>query len=135
MMILDAIRKAEKNTSGEIRIYIETKNPLVNTLERAAEVFSNLKMSHTHHRNGVLIYLATVHREVALWGDEGIHEKLGKEYWEQEVKLMMHNFKNKSLALGLVKCIEDIGMALAEKFPYISSEDKNELPDEIVFGK
>lgn len=133
--IVQAIRAAEVNTSGEIRVYIESKNPLINPLERAARVFTKLKMEKTHHRNGVLLYLASKHKEVALFGDEGIYKTLGEEYWNCEVNEMLKLFKEKKLADGIVLCINHVGKSLSEKFPYIPTEDKNELPDEIVFGK
>ena len=133
--IIEAIRNAEKRTSGEVRIFIESKNPLVDPLERAAVIFAKLKMEETDHRNAVLLYIATKHRELALYGDKGIHEKVGTEYWQREINLMMKNFREHHLADGIVNCIRDIGETLAEKFPYIPTEDKNELPDEIVFGK
>ena len=133
--IVSAIRQAEKRTSGEVRIFIETKNPLVDPLERAAYIFSKLKMEETDHRNAVLLYMATKHKELALYGDKGIHEKVGTAYWQQEVKMMMQHFSENHLVDGIVKCLNDIGETLAEKFPYIPTEDKNELPDEIIFGK
>src|SRR5690606_22415407 len=114
--IVNAIRLAEVNTSGEIRVYLETKNPLVNPLERAAEVFANLKMDKTQHRNGVLLYLATKHKEVALYGDEGIYKSLGEQYWNVEVNQMMQLFKENKLADGITLCIQHIGDALSEKF-------------------
>jgi len=133
--IIEAIRNAEKRTSGEVRIFIEPKNPLVDTLERAASIFFKLEMDETDHRNAVLLYIATKHKELALFGDKGIHEKVGKEYWEKEVQEMLQNFRNNNLVDGIVNCITHIGETLSEKFPYIPTEDKNELPDEIIFGK
>ena len=133
--IVSAIREAEKRTSGEVRIFIETKNPLVDPLERAALIFSKLKMEETDHRNAVLLYIATKHRELALYGDKGIHEKVGTDYWQNEVKMMLKHFSENHLVEGIVKCLKDVGETLAEKFPYIPTEDKNELPDEIIFGK
>ncbi len=133
--IIEAIRNGEKRTSGEIRIYVESKNPLVDPLERAALIFYKLEMDETHHQNGVLLYIATKHKELALYGDKGIHEQVGTAYWENEVKSMLHNFKNNNLVDGIIHCITHIGETLCEKFPYIATEDKNELPDDIVFGK
>ena len=133
--IVNAIRNAEKRTSGEIRVYIEPKNPLVDPLERAALIFSKLKMEETDHRNAVLLYIATAHKELALYGDKGIHEKVGTVYWEKAVQEMLKDFKDESLAHGIVNCIGHIGETLSEKFPYNATEDKNELPDEIIFGK
>ncbi|CAN5891151.1 TPM domain-containing protein [soil metagenome] len=133
--IVEAVRNAEKRTSGEVRVFIESKNPLVEPLERAAIIFSKLKMEETDHRNGVLLYIASKHKELALYGDKGIHEKVGSAYWETEVQAMLQYFKNDNLVDGMINCITHIGEALAEKFPYNPTEDKNELPDDIVFGK
>jgi uncharacterized membrane protein len=133
--IVEAIRLAEKETSGEIRVYVESKNPLVDTLERAAEIFAQLKMQETAQRNAVLLYIATEHRELALFADEGIYQKVGKEFWQDAVKEMITHFKGEKISHGMAECIKKIGATLKEKFPYDASTDKNELPDDIVFGK
>src|SRR6476620_7632899 len=83
--IVEAIRMAERETSGEIRIYVEAKNPFVNPVDRAAEVFFKLKMENTEHRNAVLLYIAMKHQELALFADEGIYRKAGAEYWDNAV--------------------------------------------------
>jgi uncharacterized membrane protein len=133
--IVSAIRTSEQRTSGEIRIYIEAKNPYVNPMERAVEVFAKLKMEQTEHRNGVLLYIAHKHHELALFGDAGIYEKAGKEFWDEEVKKMLANFKENLLPEGIIQCVLNIGETLHAAFPYDRTEDKNELPDDIVFGK
>jgi len=133
--IVEAIRLAERETSGEIRIYVESKNPFVDPLDRAAEIFFKLKMQETDHRNAVLLYIAMDHHELALFADEGIYQKAGKEYWDAEVKMMIANFTKDNISKGIAQCIKEIGETLKEKFPYIPTEDKNELPDDIVFGK
>jgi uncharacterized membrane protein len=135
LRIVDAIRACEKQTSGEIRVFVESKNPLMDPVERAKEVFFNLKMQETDHRNGVLLYMATKHKEVALFGDEGIYKAAGADYWNGEVRKMISRFKNEQIVDGVVKCVREVGETLKEKFPYIPTEDKNELPDDIVFGK
>jgi uncharacterized membrane protein len=135
LRIVDAIRSCEKQTSGEIRVFVESKNPLMDPVERAKEVFFNLKMQETDHRNGVLLYMATKHKEIALFGDEGIYKATGADYWNGEVRKMISRFKNEQIVDGVVKCVREVGETLKEKFPYIPTEDKNELPDDIVFGK
>jgi uncharacterized membrane protein len=135
LRIVNAIRSCEKQTSGEIRVFVESKNPLVNPVERAAVIFFKLKMEETDHRNGVLLYLAVKDREVALFGDEGIYKATGAAYWDEEVRKMIDQFKQEHLVDGMVQCIKEVGETLKEKFPYIPTEDKNELPDDIVFGK
>ena len=132
--IVDAIRHAEKETSGEIRIFIESKNPFVDPIDRAAEIFFKLKMQDTEHRNAVLLYIAMKHQELALFGDEGIYKKAGADYWNAAVKKMISQFTKDNMSNGIEQCIRQIGETLKEKFPYSATDDKNELPDEIVFG-
>jgi uncharacterized membrane protein len=134
-LIVDAIRNAELKTSGEVRVYIESKNPLVSQLERAKEVFYDLKMDKTKDRNAVLIYLAVKHKEVAIFADEGIYSLCGTKFWNDEVKKMISDFEKTNIVKGIKECVTDIGNTLKEKFPYNEVHDKNELPDEIVFGK
>lgn len=135
LRIVDAIRHAEKLTSGEVRVYVESKNSYVDPMDRAAEIFYNLKMDKTDHRNAVLFYIATKHKELALFGDEGIYKATGAGFWNMAVRNMLSEFEGDDITSGIVKCIHTIGNTLAEKFPYDKTEDKNELPDEIVFGR
>ena len=133
--IVEAIRMAEKETSGEIRIYVESKNPFMDAIDRAAQIFFKLKMQETDHRNAVLLYIAMKDHELALFADEGIYQKAGAEYWNAAVKNMITQFTKENISNGIEQCVRQIGETLKEKFPYIPTEDKNELPDEIVFGK
>jgi len=133
--IVEAIRLAEKETSGEVRVFIESKNPFVDPIDRAAEIFFKLKMQETQHRNAVIVYMATKHKELALFADEGIYKAVGAEYWNDAVKNMLARISSDSICEGLVQCILQIGQTLKEKFPYSPTDDKNELPDEIVFGR
>ena len=134
-LIVEAIQKAEQRTSGEVRIFVESRCRFVDAIDRAAEIFFQLGMDKTEARNGSLIYVAVKDHQVAVFGDEGIHQKVGQKYWEEEVKKMLVAFREHHLADGLLLCIADIGQALHQHFPYDRDTDKNELPDEIVFGK
>jgi uncharacterized membrane protein len=133
--LVDAIQKAELQTSGEVRIFVESKCRYVDALDRAKEIFFNLKMNETAERNGTLIYVAVKDKQAAVLGDEGIHQKVGQKYWEDVVNKMLMQFRNQKLADGICQGIHDLGEALKFYFPYNSSTDKNELPDEIVFGR
>ena len=133
--IVEAIRLAEKATSGEIRIYVESKNPFVDAIDRAAEIFYKLKMQKTEHRNAVLLYIAMDHQELALFADEGIYQKAGAEYWNKAVAEMIGKFSKVNISNGIEECVRMIGQTLQEKFPYDATTNKNELPDDIVFGK
>lgn len=133
--LVEAIQKAEQQTSGEVRIFVESKCRYVDALDRAQEIFFSLKMNETELRNGTLIYVAVKDKQAAVFGDEGIHQKVGQKYWEEEVKKMLSHFRNQKLVDGICQGIYDLGEALKLYFPYNSDTDKNELPDEIVFGR
>lgn len=133
--IVAAVRDAEQQTSGEIRVFVESRCRFVDPLDRAAEVFWLLKMEDTDARNAVLVYLAVKDRQMALFGDKGIHEKVGDEFWNRQVNQIISQFRKEGLADAIVKMIGDIGAALKYHFPYNRETDVNELPDDIVFGR
>jgi len=133
-LIEKAIGEAERQTSGEIRIYIESRCSYLNAVDRAVELFEEMGMIETAERNGVLIYLAMKDHQLAVIGDKGIHEKVGNVFWDEEVKKMISEFRSNRLADGVIHLIEDIGQALKHYFPY-TENDKNELPDQLLFGK
>ena len=132
--IVNAIRAAEKRTSGEIRLVVESRCSYVDPVHRAAEVFFGLQMDKTADRNGVLLYIAMKDHQLAVFGDEGIHQKVGTAFWNEEVKKMLASFGKQHYAEGIVQIVTEIGNALVHHFPY-ESEDRNELPDDIVFGR
>jgi uncharacterized membrane protein len=132
--IVAAIRNAERRTSGEIRVYLESKCRYVNPIDRAAELFFGLRMEQTAQRNAVLVYVAFQDHQFAIFADQGIYTALGSDYWDHEARKMLQHFRQHDYADGLVAVIADIGEALAEHFPYDRQNDKNELPDDIVFG-
>lgn len=133
--IVDAIRNTEQQSSGEIRVFIESRCRFVDPLDRAAEIFWNLKMDHTVYRNSVLLYVAVKDHQFAIFADKGIHEKLGNEFWQKEVNLMSRHFRENHYLEAILNVINDTGQALHAHFPYDPNTDKNELPDDIVFGK
>ena len=133
--IVEAIRNAEQQTSGEVRVFIESRCRFVDPLDRAAEIFWNLKMDHTVYRNSVLLYVAVKDHQFAIFADTGIHEKLGNEFWQKEVSMMSRHFKENHYLEAILYVISDIGQALHLHFPYDPTADKNELPDDLVFGK
>jgi uncharacterized membrane protein len=134
-LIVEAVQNAERRTSGEIRVFVEHRCRYVNAIDRAIEIFENLQMHQTQLRNAVLVYVAIKDRQLAVFGDEGIHKKVGNEYWAAEVVKMIHAFNRENIAQGIAQCVKNIGEALCTHFPYDKDTDKNELPDDIVFGK
>lgn len=133
--ITEAIRKAERMTSGEVRVFVESRCSYMDAVDRAAELFFRLEMDETDDHNAVLVYVAMDDRQLAVVGDAGIHQRVGNEYWNEEIQKMISNFDRHNYAAGLVEIINDIGQALTKHFPFNNDTDKNELPDDIVFGK
>ena len=132
--MVQAIRFAEKQTSGEVRLFVESHCSYIQPIDRAKELFAELKMTATKDRNGVLLYFAMKDRQMAIWGDEGIHQKMGQGFWEKEVAKILADFKREHFVDGICNMIQAVGEALKKNFPY-ASDDKNELDDTIVFGK
>jgi len=135
LQIVETVRKAERRTSGEVRVFVESRCSYMDAIDRAKEIFSELKMNETDDRNAVLLYVALKDKQLAVFGDEGIHGKLGNDYWNAEVKKMIDKFNKENYAEGIKEVVKDIGEALTQFFPYNNDTDKNELPDDIVFGK
>ena len=134
--VVAAIRQAELRTSGEIRIFIEQHCSYMDAISRAIELFTTLGMEQTEERNAVLVYVAIKDKQFAIYGDEEIYQKAGgPHFWERAGGILQAGLRSGDLAGGLVACIEALGSALATHFPYRADVDKNELPDEIVFGK
>jgi uncharacterized membrane protein len=131
--IVDAIGKAEKNTSGEIRVHIE-KETSIAAIDRAMEVFRNLNMENTQERNGVIIYVAVKSKQFAIYGDKGINEKVADDFWNCTKDAMQNHFKNGNFKQGLIDGILNAGEQLKKHFPYADG-DTDELSNEISIGE
>ncbi|MGM0375148.1 MAG: TPM domain-containing protein [Bacteroidota bacterium] len=131
--ITDAIKEAELNTSGEIRVHIEKKCP-EDVLDRAAFWFRKLKMHKTEKRNGVLFYLALKDHKFAIIGDAGINAVVPEGFWDNIKDTMAGHFKEGEFTRGISEGILMSGEQLKKHFPY-QSDDVNELSDDISFGK
>lgn len=133
-LLVQAIQQAEQGTSGEIRIFVEHHCPYPDPMQRAQEIFQANGMYRTAQRNAVLIYVATKDRKYALLGDEGIHQRVGNEFWDQVAEDMLKHFKNKDLVKGLESTVAHVGTALKKYFP-ANERNPNELSDEILEGQ
>lgn len=129
--MVNAIREAEKNTSGEIRIHIENRCKK-EVLDRASEVFAELKMHKTAMRNGVLVYIALEDKKLAILGDAGINTKVPSDFWDGIKNQMVEKFKAGQVTEGISEAVLKVGESLKAYFPY-QKDDTNELPDDISF--
>ncbi|MCX6248915.1 MAG: TPM domain-containing protein [Bacteroidetes bacterium] len=131
--IKQAIMNSELDTSGEIRVHIESVCK-GDVLDRASYVFHKLGMTKTAQRNGVMIYLAVRNRKFAIIGDKGIHNVVPPDFWDSIKSKMLDLFRDGKFCDGLILAITESGKQLKKYFPH-SKDDINELPDDISFGK
>ncbi|MEX0646358.1 MAG: TPM domain-containing protein [Balneolaceae bacterium] len=130
--LIKAISAAEESTTGEIRLHIEFKCKK-DPLDRARSIFHELEMDKTDARNGVILYVATDDKKVAVYGDEGISSQVEDDFWQEEIDKLIAEFKSENFEQGLELVIADIGKKLKQFFPGEGS-DPNELDNEISFG-
>ncbi|MFY8111025.1 MAG: TPM domain-containing protein [Flavobacterium sp.] len=130
--IVEAIRVAEKNTSGEIRVHIEATTSL-DAYDRAMEVFHELNMDATELQNGVLIYLAVNDKTFVICGDKGINDVVAPDFWDCTRDVMVSQFKLGNYKQGLIDGILNAGEQLKKYFPW-QEGDTNELSNEISKG-
>ena len=128
-----AIAAAERATSGEIRISVA---PFFwGDVQRAAErAFQRLGMRGTEERNGVLLFVVPSRRRLAVLGDEGIHQRVGQQFWEELVKQLTERFRTGSFTEGLEQAVQHLGEQLARHFPHAGAADRNELHDDVDLG-
>lgn len=131
--IVKAIQEAELDTSGEIRVHLESKCA-ADPLKRAVYIFNYLKMYNTQARNGVLIYVAVESRKFAIIGDAGINNVVPDNFWDSIKECMAAAFSAGDYVGGISCAIKEAGVSLKKYFPY-QSDDVNEQPDEISFGE
>jgi uncharacterized membrane protein len=128
--IKEAIQKAERRTSGEIRVSLA--RPFWGNVRKAAEnAFERLGMTATRQRNAVLFFIAPARHEFVVLGDCGVHEKVGQEFWNQIALALSGRFKHGDFTGGIIAGVEAVGEGLAEHFPYCPETDINELPDDV----
>ena len=132
--IRTAIDAAEQQTSGEICVSVA---PLFwGSVEKAADkAFVRLGMTRTKDRNGVLFFVVPARRKFVVRGDQGIHERVGQDFWQSVAQAVSEKFREGDFTGGLVKGIETVAEQLATHFPYDRTTDKNELSNEVDFGQ
>ncbi|MFD0932593.1 TPM domain-containing protein [Psychroflexus salinarum] len=130
--IVEAIKEAELNTSGEIRVHIEHKCT-GDRFDHALEIFEKLEMHKTELSNGVLIYVSIDDHQLVILGDKGINDVAPKGFWESTKDEIISQFKSGNYKQGLINGVLEAGKQLKKHFPY-QSDDTNELNNEISKG-
>lgn len=129
--IVGAIKNAEANTSGQIRVFIQRGEMSADPVDAAQRRFAKLGMEKTAERNAILVFVAPRARKFAVIGDEGVHARCGVAFWERLVAKMRSHFQNESFTEALVEAINEAGKVLAQHFPR-TGPARNELPDTVI---
>jgi uncharacterized membrane protein len=130
--IVDAIRKAETKTSGEIRVHVQSAVD-GDAMEQAKTVFDQLGLANTRDRIGVLIFVAIDSRKAVVLGDKGIDETTPSDFWESTMQAMIPHFKRDNVVAGVEAGISMVAQVLKAKFPY-REDDVNELDNAVSIG-
>ena len=126
-----AIDHAENQTSGEIKVVI-LRHCWTDIRAKAARLFEKLNLNKTKQRNCVMIMLVLSNREFLIFGDQGIHEKVGQGFWDDVRDVMSRKFAEDKFGEGLCEGVTTIGEKLARFFPR-QQNDRNEIPDEVAY--
>jgi uncharacterized membrane protein len=128
--IAGAIARAERGTSGEIRVCV-SHHPRPDPLAAAERRFHKLGMGATRHRNAVLLYFVPLTRQFAVWGDTGVHERCGDDFWKSVVAAMTPLLQAGQYTDAILRGVEEVGSLLARHFPP-DPGDRNELPNRVA---
>lgn len=129
--IIDTIREAEANTSGEIRVHLSQKSTQ-NAMETTKQLFNELRMFNTTNRNAVLLHISLGSKSFAIYGDKGIHQVVPDHFWENTRNVMTKHFRAGDLIEGICAGVTYVGEQLKAHFPW-KTDNVNELSDDISY--
>lgn len=125
------IAAAEKLTSAEFKIII-AKHAWFGLKKKAKRLFRKYHLHKTEKQNAVLILIIEKDRQLLIYGDEGIHSKVGTTHWETIRDAMLDRFRQGKHAEGIELGLYLLANSLAEHFP-ADAEQYNRLSNEIIF--
>lgn len=134
-LVTDAVQEAEKSTSAQIKVVVETSLHFMDVVrgqtarERALEVFGVERVWDTTYNNGVLLYLLIAERDAEIVADRGFNDKVSPTEWQQVCHTLEQAAKSGGLATAIIAAVEQIGEMARKVFP--STGHENELGDEV----
>lgn len=133
--IKTATREAEKVTSGEIRVkIIGCRRKDFDSDREALQQFYEEGLDKTKEQTGVLILIILESRNIEIWADKGINDKVPLKTWDEIAERMAGLFKKGNFCEGLCVAVKEVGEHLKTHFP-IKPDDVDELPDDVIVGE
>ena len=129
-----AVTASEKRHTGELRFVAEGGLPWHelwqnhSPRQRAADLFSQLRVWDTEHNCGILIYVQWVDHAVEILADRGIAARVPQSEWDAICREMEAAFKRGDYEGGALAAIARASSLLATHFP-MTAGDRNELSD------
>ena len=114
--IVAAVDESERRTSGEIHVHVVARTGARDILACARSKFHRLGLGR-NARNSVLILVAHLDREFAIWGGEGLHAKSGEQLWQHASQALAAQFAAGRYVDGIEACVREVGAELARHFP------------------
>ena len=125
--IAEAIRVAERGTSGEIRVFVSrfsSSDPVAD----AQREFERLGMARTPLRNGVLLFFSPESQRFAIIGDEGIHLRCGAEFWKAVAGEMESLLRQGKMGDAILAGIRRAGAEMSAHFPHHGNDGVAHFP-------
>ncbi|MGF6709908.1 putative membrane protein [Luteibacter sp. W1I16] len=136
---LDAIAKTvsegEGRHRGELRVAIESRLPFsavaagVTARDRAAMLFSHLRVWDTDDNCGVLLYVLLAEHRIEIIADRGIAKVVTPAEWAAITTHIRDEFAQGRFREGLLTGVSEAGALLARHFPGDGKPRENQLPD------
>jgi uncharacterized membrane protein len=131
-LIVEAIARAERGTTGEIRVHLSRRLLEKDAMRRARRLFTRFEMHQTEDRNAVLLYVNLRRHKLAVVGDEGIHHRVGDEFWKKLVHELRSDLKGTHPENAIAMAVHRIGEELAKHFPLErGARHPNKLSNEV----
>lgn len=126
------IAAAEQLTSAELRVVI-TRSSWFGLKNKAHKLFRKYGLHETAQRNAVMILVDTRSRELLIYGDDGVHQRVDETFWSDVRDAMLEELRAGMLAGALATGIRLVGEKLAMLFP-AGSNDRNEITNDVIFA-
>jgi len=125
------IEAVEKLSSAEFKVIIANRC-WFGIRRKAINLFKKYSLDKTKDSNAVLFLILEKDQQISIYGDEGIHQKVGTNHWELICDQVTAKLKQNEYADAIALGIHLIADSLKEHFP-AHEDNVNEVSNEIIF--